>query len=1518
MTLALSGKSPRRKALLLIAAAVAIGLAVATPLMPGIQVSAADKGKLTVTKVVVNTGGGTKTVADFPLFSNGTPVVSGNQNNVDAGTYLITETGDPNYTAAFSGACDATGTVTIAKSDDKTCILTNTFKAPKLTVVKVVNNAGGGTKGITDFEPFRVGTTVVSSGVEATLTVGTFAVTEKADPNYTTTWSPDCAGGSVTLNAGDVKTCTITNTYNPPVPPATLTVIKWVTNTHGGTKSASDFQIHVKSGGVDVSGAPGSPHAGSSSGVVYTLSPGAYTVSEDPVPGYEFVGWGGSCATGTPGVVTLASGESRVCTLDNGDLPPAPATLTVIKNVANSHGGIKTAADFQVHVKIGGVDVTGSPKAGAGTPGTTYTLTAGTYTVSEDPVLGYHQDGWAGDCTAANAGTLTLAAGDVKTCTINNADDPPGQTRAVRVQKVTLTAIHPAATFSVAIGAATYSPALLANEAAGASTAAQNLAKHITHVISEPSPPTDWTKVGFQVLEDKNNPVPVCSTNAADYSATASIPADPSDPKDYLVCVMNSYTPPASARTVRLIKVTDGGGLPRSFSGTITGAPSGTWSGLAGAASPGGTPLNITSVAGGAQSVSEDPPPTNWTLNGYNVRTGLFSDCSGITTWAASAPIAASGDATVCISNTYTPPQPTQATLTVTKVVTNTGGGTKAISDFAPFQVGGTTVASGVPQTFSPGTYSVTEKTDSNYATTYSADCAGGSVTLAAGDVKSCTITNTYVPPSPRLTIFKVVVGGNWAATAFGPFRINGWAVTLGQEIIISPGTYAVTEVSQPDYVATFSADCPNGVVTLAAGDVKTCTITNTYVPPIRTVRLIKVTDGGGLPQTFSGTITGAPSGTWSGLAGAAAPGGAYLEIAAVHNGNQTVVETPLPSNWTLNGYNVRDGLFGNCAGVTAYTHAIDGATLMGGGDATVCISNTYTPPAPKLTVTKVVVNTGGGTKVAGDFAPFMVGATTVTNGVQATLTPGTYAVTEKADPNYTPSFSGDCTGGSITLAVGDVKTCTITNTYVPPPARLTITKVVTGGGPRAISDFAPFKVGTTEVASGVEQTFAPGTYSVTEKSMVPYVATYSSDCAGGTVTLNSGDVKSCTITNTYTPRAPKLTVTKVVSGGPLVASAFYPLRVGSNVVNDGAQTTLAEGSFAVSETGDADYRASFSGDCDTTGAITLAEGDVKSCTITNTYAPRTRALYVEPNVLGPVVDNAAVFSGTVDSMVNLTWATTNHVPSLVTGGTAPLVYHVHMDPKAGYVLTGFAVRYATGAGICPAAPEVTGEGIADLTLTNASATVCVYLQPIGSLTVTKILTPSSNAGRFDLRIDGVAYATNAGDGGTTGAITLNAGVHIVSESAANSATSLMNYISSIVCTGPSGTSGGVVSVGIGATVACAITNTAIAGTYPPTGFVPPTAVATAPIVIVTPTAVTPTSAAGTATPRPGETPSPTKTATVDVVHGEKTPGSTPVPPAAGSGTGPYLEASPLFAAAGFLVTSLGIALLAMRRRRVR
>lgn len=80
------------------------------------------------------------------------------------------------------------------------------------------------------------------------------------------------------------------------------------------------------------------------------------------------------------------------------------------------------------------------------------------------------------------------------------------------------------------------------------------------------------------------------------------------------------------------------------------------------------------------------------------------------------------------------------------------------------------------------------------------------------------------------------------------------------------------------------------------------------------------------------------------------------------------------------------------------------------------------------LTVTKTVINHGK-TKNPSNFAPYKVGSTTIILGAATPINSGSYTITEATDTAYNLTFSGDCfTNGTITLASGDNKNCSLTN----------------------------------------------------------------------------------------------------------------------------------------------------------------------------------------------------------------------------------------------------------------------------------------------------------------------------------------------------------------------------------------------------------------------------------------------------------------------------------------------------------
>ena len=96
---------------------------------------------------------------------------------------------------------------------------------------------------------------------------------------------------------------------------------------------------------------------------------------------------------------------------------PTFGGLVVIKTVENDGDGTAIASQFPISVKtVGDAHVAGSPAAGSET-GTEYTLTAGSYTVSE-PVNSHYTSSITG--TNCTGGTAIITAGATTTCTVTN------------------------------------------------------------------------------------------------------------------------------------------------------------------------------------------------------------------------------------------------------------------------------------------------------------------------------------------------------------------------------------------------------------------------------------------------------------------------------------------------------------------------------------------------------------------------------------------------------------------------------------------------------------------------------------------------------------------------------------------------------------------------------------------------------------------------------------------------------------------------------------------------------------------------------------------------------------------------------------------------------------------------------------------------------------------------------------------------------------------------------------------
>ncbi|WP_185741917.1 hypothetical protein, partial [Pseudoxanthomonas sp. 3HH-4] len=187
---------------------------------------------LTLVKTVVNDNGGTATVADFPLTATGPRTITGvsgtgavTNRSINAGVYTLSEVTAAGYTAG-AWSCTA-GTLsgsqlTLVNGQSATCTITNNDQAAQLTLVKTVDNTGGGTASPASWTLTATGPTSISGAGGATgqVSAGTYTLSESGGPADYVGSSWNCTAGTLsgnqlTLANGQSATCTIVNTFQP-------------------------------------------------------------------------------------------------------------------------------------------------------------------------------------------------------------------------------------------------------------------------------------------------------------------------------------------------------------------------------------------------------------------------------------------------------------------------------------------------------------------------------------------------------------------------------------------------------------------------------------------------------------------------------------------------------------------------------------------------------------------------------------------------------------------------------------------------------------------------------------------------------------------------------------------------------------------------------------------------------------------------------------------------------------------------------------------------------------------------------------------------------------------------------------------------------------------------------------------------------------------------------------------------------------------------------------------------------
>lgn len=436
---------------------------------------------------------------------------------------------------------------------------------------------------------------------------------------------------------------------------------------------------------------------------------------------------------------------------------------------------------------------------------------------------------------------------------------------------------------------------------------------------------------------------------------------------------------------------------------------------------------------------------------------------------------------------------------------------------------------------------------------------------------------------NPNAVIQGVISGYKWndlngnGLYDSGEEKLSGWTINLCSDSActnilqtkitdnsgnysfnMTPGNYYVGEVQQNGWEKITPATATYGplVVNATTSTYSTENFGNQRTPISPTLKLVKVVHNnhGGTAVASNWTLTANGTGGFSDA------------------GNSTTFHTVQPSvaytlsESTLAGYSLTKDWV--CDGGSLSNDQI---TLSAGQNVTCAIENSDI--APQLTVIKHVVIDNGGTKNASDFTMNVTGTNVSSTsfpgsetGTTITLNAGNYSVDEGSHDGYTETKSADCTG---TIAVGQVKTCTITND--DQPGTLIVNKVTVPADtqtsfPITVSGTGNITSPTQNIVSGTPAHFTvdSGTYSVAEASQAGWSAT-GNTCIG--VFVPSGGQASCTITNTKLGSINGFKWNDINGNGiwdvgePAASGWLITLTHGSSVL--GTATTAADGSYS-------------------------------------------------------------------------------------------------------------------------------------------------------------------------------------------------------------------------------------------------------------------------------------------------------------------------------------------------------------------
>ncbi len=1208
--------------------------------------------------------GGSTVPSSFSITTSGN---SGSQtfNNVLAGNYTVAEV-SPGGGFSFSNlVCSdpttnttvnlntRTASINVAPGETVSCTFTNTLQQAHLNVVKHVINDNGGTAVASDFTLDSGGTNdtpddfagAESPGTDVTLDAGSYSVTESGPSGYTASYSADCSG---TIAAGETKTCTVTNDDNAP----SLILNKIVINDNGGTQPESAWTL-TATGNQQTPVVLSGPGASGSTDVVSnaTFKAGTYTLTESGPAGYSASSW--SCTgTGTlnGNQITLGLGQSAVCSITNDDIAP---TLKLVKSVAS--GSASPASWNLTATGTGGF-------TDAGNSSIFHPVLANQlYTLSESVLSGYSQSGnWECDnTTVSNGDEITLGINQNVTCTVTNTRD----TGTITVDKVT----DPSADltdfdFSVlSSGAGVNESFTLADQDPVWTMTLPTGA----YTVSEGTLPSGWAQTNL-----------VCTSNQGEISTG---PTSPNalfnlDSGENVFC---TYTN-TKYGSISGFKFEEGSINPltgwlitlflngnyydeqyTTVSGySFTNLLPGEYS-LSEGLEPGWTPVSSPSpISLGAG----DESPDNNFVNFHNIS---ITACKKVDT---------DGD------------------LSTTDDQSNKFGWTVSLNNGQSTDI--RTTGDNGCYTWSdlgPGNYSVSEDVPAGWtALTPTSHNFGAAV---SGRNLSFTFVNFNLGQISGKKYNDL--NGNGEDDEGEP-GIAGWTIYIdansngifdGGEVStttgangsylfsnLGPGTYTIREVQQTGWEQTdpTGADSTLGgqnngsyvVVMTSNGNKTQRNFGNQVRGSIRIIKDAVPNDG----QNFEFTSQQFATFYLDDDANDTLPN--QTTFSDLGNNTYTITESPV-TGWKLTDISCNRGSRIDLDTKTAYL------TIDEPGESIVC---TFTNSRlPTLTLHKTVVKDDGGTATLADFQGKIDGNDVPWDQAQ-TLDPGDYTASESGLISYLASSWGtDCAAnGSVSLAYGDNKTCSITNDDIAPTLTVIKDVINNNGGVATISDFgitldaSPLSFGAGSV-NGDTTTYtanpnvlANHSYTLAELDVAGYTEgtwsctdDISQSSVSHPVTLTEGQAVTCTITND--DQAGQIKIIKNTLGGNgifnFTVSGPTPstpsIQTSGNTGNTGFVNVDA-GAYSITESAKAGWE--LTGSSCTAGSpnsITVPNGGSVTCTFTNAkYGYMQGRKYSDTNMDGRLENTETFLDGWTIRLYDSEW---QPIASQITGNNGLL-----------------------------------------------------------------------------------------------------------------------------------------------------------------------------------------------------------------------------------------------------------------------